>query len=98
MNDKLKRTPWYRPDQVPARKGWYERDHRQCWRYYNPEERCISLDLWEPSNHPVLAPGVWYVKNSEPSTYYNHILGRYVRSDGINDASEQHLPWRGVAK
>ena len=78
----MKRTPWFPANTHPARRGWYERDHRQCWRYINPDDRRIQLDLWEPvpKGHD-LYPGVWYVQDG-----------------GLNDASHQNLPWRGLTQ
>jgi hypothetical protein len=77
-------TPWYHPPQVPARRGWYERDHRQC-EYQDEFDRGISRDWWEPVPDPkdVLYPGVWYVWDP-------------VR--GLNDAIHQALPWRGLTE
>jgi hypothetical protein len=92
----VKRTDWYRPEQVPARRGWYERDHRRV-PYQNREDRRISLDLWEPvrDQRSILYPGVWYVQG-EPYWYAHPLTGQRVLSDNINDASYQNLPWRGV--
>lgn len=95
----MKRTAWYRPDQVPAWRGWYERDHRKVREYQNPADRHISLDLWEPVPDPmdILYPGVWYV--NEPGRYLNYITHEYeYRAECINDASQQNLPWRGLTK
>lgn len=78
----MKRTPWFPANTHPARRGWYERDHRKCWKYINPDDRRIQLDLWEPvpKGHD-LYPGVWYVQDG-----------------GLNDASNQNLPWRGLIR
>lgn len=90
------RTDWYSPDQVPARPGWYERDHRNVAEYENPADRCICLDLWAPVGEgDPLHPGVWYVQ--EPGYWWrNPITREYVWMDGLNDASHQNLPWRGL--
>lgn len=93
----MKKTPWFPGDVVPVRRGWYERDHRKCMNYIDPTDRRISLDLWEPIEDPKesLYPGVWYVK--EPG-YWMELAHRRVWVDGINDASRQDLPWRGILK
>jgi hypothetical protein len=92
----VKRTGWYRPDQVPVRRGWYERDHRQA-PYQDRKDRRISLDLWEPVSDPqsILYPGVWYVQG-KPHWYTCPVTGLRTWADDINDASEQRLPWRGL--
>jgi hypothetical protein len=93
----MKRTGWYKPTQVPAREGWYERDHRQC-DYPGRRERVISLDQWTPV--PIgdsLYPGVWYVRSGPAYLWKNPITGESKMLDNINDASHQYLPWRGVA-
>jgi len=66
--------------------------------YERAEERRISLDLWEPVNRrDSLYPGVWYVQ--EPGYWWRHpATGERVWMDGINDASQQRLPWRGVTE
>lgn len=78
----MKRTPWFPANTHPARRGWYERDHRKC-PYKDKKDRGIFLDLWEPVNNPrdILYPGVWY-----------------VQAGGLNDASHQNLPWRGLVR
>lgn len=94
----MKRTEWYRPDQVPARMGWYERDHRKVREYQDDADRRISLDLWEPVNdkRSILYPGVWYVN---AAGWYRNALGeRVYRTEVLNDASHQRLPWRGVIR
>ena len=77
------KTDWYKPNQVPARRGYYERDHRNVW-YIQPDENRIQFDLWEPvkNKRDPLYPGVWYCDNEY----------------GINDATYQNLPWRGLTK
>ena len=77
----MTRTPWFPGTTHPARRGWYERDHRLC-NYLDPADRRITLDLWEPvaDRRSILYPGVWYVQDG-----------------GLNDASHQNLPWRGLA-
>lgn len=79
----MKRTPWYPANTNPARRGWYERDHRQCSTYVNPKDRRIHLDFWEPVDDPrsIIYPGVWYVQDG-----------------GFNDATFQQLPWRGLTR
>ena len=76
-------TDWYQPTQVPARRGWYERDHREC-EYQDAKDRQIARDWWEPvaNRRDILYPGVWYVFDSE----------------GLNDAIHQQLPWRGLTE
>jgi hypothetical protein len=95
----MKRTPWFPGNTVPARKGWYERDHRGCTRYIDPKDRRINLDLWEPVSDPadILHPGVWYVQGT-PYWHTNPLTGRRTLLDDINDASQQHLPWRGLTQ
>lgn len=80
----MKRTPWFPGSKVPLRAGWYERDHRSCVEYVDPADRRICRDWWEPvrDNRSILYPGVWYIKDEH----------------GLNDASRQDLPWRGLAK
>ena len=75
-------TDWYQPDQVPARSGWYLRDHRGVTMYDSDEDRRICMDFWEADDKPgsICFPGVWYVLDDA----------------GLNDASQQHLPWCGV--
>lgn len=94
----MTRTPWYPADTHPARRGWYERDHRQV-QYQNPEDSRISLDLWEPvpNRRSILYPGVWYVKG-EPYWYNNPLTGQRTLNDNLNDASHQNLPWRGLTE
>jgi hypothetical protein len=94
----MKKTPWFQGDTHPARRGYYERDHRQC-NYAYPEDKRISLDLWEPVKDPkhILYPGVWYVIG-EPYWYFNHRLNKRIWMDNINDASRQDLPWRGLTE
>jgi len=94
----MKRTPWFPGSVVPARRGWYERDHRRCYAYDNPKDRRISLDLWEPvPDGDSLYPGVWYVQE-ERMWFVNVFTGEEKLLDGINDASHQQLPWRGLTK
>lgn len=95
----MKRTPWLPADTHPVRKGWYERDHRGCSSYTDHKDRRISLDLWEPvpNKHHILYPGVWYVKGA-PYWYTSPLTGARTLNDNINDASHQHLPWRGLTK
>lgn len=95
----MKKTAWYPANTHPARKGWYERDHRRVSGYLDPADRRISLDLWEPVNDKsdILYPGVWYVQC--PRTWvYSKWTGYRVLLDGINDASQQNLPWRGLTE
>lgn len=93
----MKRTPWFPADTHPARRGWYERDHRKCWKYINPDDRRIQLDLWEPApkGHD-LYPGVWYVLD-EPYWHLHPLTGqkKWI-GEPLNDASHQNLPWRGL--
>lgn len=94
----MKKTPWYRGDQVPARAGWYERDHRGCTRYMSADDRKIWLDYWLPDTDGDMHPGEWYVVC--PSYwFYNQFTGerKWIESP-LNDASEQHLPWRGLTE
>lgn len=94
----MKRTRWYPGDTHPARRGWYERDHRGVTTYIDPADRRITRDLWEPVNDPshILYPGVWYVLD-EPYWYHNPLTGeRKWIAEPLNDASQQHLPWRGL--
>ena len=94
----MKKTPWFPENTHPARRGWYERDHRNCWVYITPADRRITRDLWEPVNDPkhFLYPGVWYVLD-EPYWFYNHLTGqRKWIAEPLNDASLQNLPWRGL--
>lgn len=93
----MKMTPWFPPDTVPVRRGFYQRDHRQVREYGRAADRRISLDLWQPVDdpHDSLYPGVWYVQ--EPGYWWrNPDSGRMVWLDGLNDASQQRLPWRGL--
>lgn len=97
MSKGIKRTGWYKPTQVPARAGLYERDHRRC-AYPDRRERVISLDQWLPV--PVgdsLWPGVWYVRGAA-YWWTNPFTGERKLMDNINDASHQNLPWRGVVR
>ena len=94
----MRRTAWYSPTQVPAREGWYERDHRNC-KYPDRRDRVISLDQWLPApKGDILYPGVWYVRSGPPYLWANPVTGERKLMDNINDASYQHLPWRGVAR
>lgn len=79
----MKKTPWFSGYTVPARRGFYERDHRQV-AYLSAKDRRITLDLWEPvpQRGHILHPGVWYI----------------VDEHGTNDAVFQNLPWRGLMK
>lgn len=93
----MKKTPWYRGDQIPARDGWYERDHRNCTSYIDPKDRIIWLDYWmtDPDN---IFPGEWYVVC--PSYWFDNPFtgGRKWIETPMNDASEQRLPWRGLTE
>lgn len=96
----MKRTPWFPGDTVPARRGWYERDHRNVGTYLDPKDRRISRDLWEPvtDRDSILYPGVWYVLD-EPYWLTNPLTGKRTWvAEPLNDASKQHLPWRGLAE
>lgn len=97
---KMKRTPWFPANTHPARRGWYERDHRQCWEYINPAERIIAMDWWEPvkDKSDRLYPGVWYVQG-EPYNFINPFTHecKWVMNP-MNDASRQDLPWRGITE
>lgn len=81
----MKRTAWYRPDQVPARYGFYERNHRKVSEYTDRADRRIWLDLWVPvrDKRSMCWPGIWYVRGP---------------GDDMNDASHQRLSWRGVLR
>ena len=95
----MKLTGWYKPTQYPARKGWYERDHRGC-SYPDKTECIISLDIWLPmtDRRDPLYPGVWYVRSGPAYWWTNPLTGERKLMDNINDASQQNLPWRGVCK
>ena len=95
----MKRTPWFPGHIVPARRGWYERDHRGVAAYTNPADRRISLDLWEPVRDPrdILYPGVWYVQGT-PYWWTDPQTGQRKLLDNINDARQQQLPWRGLVR
>ena len=95
----MKKTPWFPGNTYPARRGWYERDHRNC-NYWNKDERRITRDLWEPMTDPkhILYPGVWYVLD-EPYWWTNALTGaRKWIAEPLNDASHQNLPWRGLVE
>jgi hypothetical protein len=52
--------PFRHPSVLPPRRGLYVRD----WRGTDvlpASDRALSIDLWEPSDDPMLAPGCWYV-------------------------------------
>ena len=94
----MKKTPWFPENTHPSRRGWYERDHRNCWKYADHTDRKITRDLWEPVNDPndILFPGVWYVIG-ESYWFFNHLTGqRKWIADPLSDASQQNLPWRGL--
>lgn len=84
---------------VPARRGWYLRDHRAVAEYIHDTDRRFCVDLWEPDNDPRsnCYPGVWYVCEGAYA-YRNQMTGAWVDLDGINDASQQQLPWYGLAE
>ena len=98
----IKRTPWFAADTHPVHYGWYERDHRNVTTYKNPLDRRICLDLWMPVRDPrdILYPGVWYVRDDSRCVVYT-VTGKAMwmtNDSGINDASRQHLPWRGLTR
>ena len=94
----MKKTKWYKPSQVPARDGWYERDHRKC-NYEEGVGNEITLDLWQGDSNKksILYPGIWYVKGPA-YWWFNPRTRQNVWLDNLNDASRQQLPWRGVQK
>lgn len=94
-----KKTPWFPANTYPARRGWYERDHRKAG-YLDPSQCRITRDLWVPVDDTasILWPGVWYVLD-EPYTYEDPFTGKRTWVDEpLNDASRQNLPWRGLTK
>ena len=75
-----KHTGWYRPDQAPARRGYYDRDHSAI-REHMPDLK-IWRDLWEPvPKDDPRYPGIWWIR---------------LQSGAIIESFCQQLPWRGL--